>query len=507
MSTGGTFQLLVNTGIQDKMLMATERLTSNIKRITTRNLRNISAQHPNMTKEELKALETDWMPLLRDIERTHILFITSSYKPFVAMTHEYSKTMPKFGRAALGEKFVFALPIIGEFVNDAVVHIKLDHFSSVNAVDKVRFVEFIGHRLIKRATFRIKEHIFDEYTADDYNAFYQFKIKQHKEIGYLRNIGQEIPKLGYLSADPTVDEVREYRWFGDGTQTFKQRQSMLELWIPLLFWFKDIQCSLPNFILPTEQTKIEIEFEKEHNLIAFSDYGGGGAYNVPVVTECQLYLNHLFLLPSVMRIFTSRYSLQLIRIHREHRELLKHSSGNVHLSSLKWPVECLYIQFRPVVNKSKSQQWYRGTEITETQVKEAVVLGSTTIQVNSAVFMTEHDCITSMGLKAFSNIIYPELPPSFYNSYIPMRYGTHTKTPKNLGWYMMNFNFDPGNQQPSGHFNISRSRELYLQYTSATDALNRDIIREDNPVELIVLSECINFILFTGGNAILRFAT
>ena len=507
MSTGGVFQLITNTGIQDHMIMATTRLNERIKEITTRKLREMATANPEMGKEELQENEYSWMPLLKDIEKTHIMFVNSSYKPFVAMAHEYSKTPPRHGMASLGNQFSFTLPIVGEFVNDMVMYVKLTGFSAVSATDKVRYVEYLGHRLIKSAKFKVQNHLFDEYYTDEQNAYYQFKVPKSKEAGYLRNIGQEVPKLGYLTADPTVDEVREYRWFGDGAQTFKQEQDDIELWIPLLFWFKDIQTSLPNFLLPMNQTDVEIEFEDESNLVAYANYGGGGSYNVPVVSDCYLYVNHIFLLPSVMRIFTSRFGLQLIRVHRRHTETLTDSTDNVLLHSLKWPVECLYIQFKPQSNLVSSQKWHRGSHITDVNVKEAVVTGVATIQVNNAVYFTEEHCVSKLGLSASDNVIYPELAPDFYNNYIPMRYGPNIKTPEQIGWYMMNFNFNPGDYQPSGHFNISRSRELYLKYTSALNSVSANIIRPTNQVDLTVLADCINFLVFKDGNATLRFAT
>jgi hypothetical protein len=82
------------------------------------------------------------------------------------------------------------------------------------------------------------------------------------------------------------------------------------------------------------------------------------------------------------------------------------------------------------------------------------------------------------------------------------------KTPNQTGWYMMNFNFYPGEQQPSGHFNCSQSRELYLKYKSALDPdTGAYIIRPDNVVDLLVLADAINFLLFKNGNLVLRFST
>jgi len=508
MSVGGVFQLITNVGIQDRLIMATDQLMKNIRKIGCKNLSELRKKYPEKSDQELFTQKEGWMPLLKDIEKTHVLFVNSSFKPFVAMAHEYSKTPPRQGKASLGSTFSFTLPIIGEFVNDMVMYIKLTGLSAVSALDKVRYVEFLGHRLMKKVRFKVQNHVFDEYTTDNQNAYYQFKVPFHKEMGYLRNIGQEVPKLGYLTADPTVDEVREYRWFGDGAQTFKQTQADIEMWIPLLFWFKDIQTSLPNFLLPMNQTDIEIELESASNLVSYANYGGGGSFNSPTVSECYLYINHIFLLPEINKIFISRFGFQLIRVHRNHTQQLNSSEGNILLHQLKWPIECLYVCFKPRTNLTNSQRWYRCSHVVEHNVKEAVVTGVATIQVNNAVYLEEIHPVAKLGLRAHDTVIYPDLPPDFYNNYIPSQYGEHIKTPKNLGWYMMNFNVNPGEQQPSGHFNVSKARELYLHYISEIDtSVNNSIIRLDNPVDLLVIADCINFLLFQDGNAVLRFAT
>jgi len=488
--------------------MATDKLMKNIQRISCEKLKLLREQYPTESDADLLKRDEEWMPTLNAIEKSHVMFINSSFKPFVAMTHEYSKTAPRQGKAKLGGTFSFTLPIYGDFVNDAVMYVKLTGLSAVSALDKVRYVEYLGHRLTKNVKFKVQNHVFDEYGTDEQNAYWQFKVPIGKEAGYLRNIGQEQPKLGYLTADPTVDEVREYRWFGDGAQTFKQTQLDVEMWIPILFWFRDIQTALPNFILPQGQTDIEVTFEAESNLVAYANYGGGGAFNSPIVNDCQLYINHLFMHPSITRIFTSRYGFQLIRVHRRHTEVLNTNEQSVKLHQIKWPVECMYVGFRPQTNLTNSQRWNRNTHITQKTVKEAVVTGVATIQVNNAVYLDEAHCVSKLELRAHDIVIYPSLPPSFYNSYIPSRYGSSLKTPKDLGWYMLNFNINPGDFQPSGHINTSRSREFYLHYISAIDtATSQYIIRNDNPVDLIVLADCINFLLIKDGNATLRFST
>jgi hypothetical protein len=73
-------------------------------------------------------------------------------------------------------------------------------------------------------------------------------------------------------------------------------------------------------------------------------------------------------------------------------------------------------------------------------------------------------------------------------------------TPEDRGWYMVNFNYLPGEHQPSGHINLSRAREFYMNYTSS-------YISSVNKVNVTVLSDCINFLLVKDGTAALRYAT
>lgn len=510
MSVGGVFQLINNEGIQDKLIMATDKLRDRIKEIGCRRLKELRLLNPGIPDRDLLKKDSSWMPTLSAIEKTHIVFINSTFKPFVALAFEYSKTLPR-GGAKLGGTTTFTMPVYGEFVNDAVVYVKLENFRAINPADKVRYIEMLGHRIFKKTSFKLAQSVLDSYTPEKYNIHWQYKVPVGKEDGWLKNIGQEIPKQGFLTADPTNDEVREYRWFGDGPQTFRSIQPTLELWIPLLFWFKDLQTALPNFLFPHGQTDVEIEMESEANLVAFANYSGTltTVYTPPVITDCALYLNHIFLLPEMHKIFVKKFGFQLIRVTKAMNDIaLQNETGSVLLHQLKWPVETIFAAFRPVANLSNSQRWHRNSILTARTVKEAVVTGLATIQVNEAVYLNETPVVTSLELRAHDTIIYPKLAPSFYNSYLPTRFGGNLKTPKDIGWYMMNFCVNPGDYQPSGHFNVSQERELYLNYVSAVDSnTSLPYIRKDNPINLIVIAECINFLLVQNNTAVLRFAT
>lgn len=509
-SVGGIFTLITNTGIQDKLIMAADELMQRMSSISQVRLEKLRSRYPGLSDAEIVKKDYDWMPTLESIGRSHIVFVNATFKPYVSIAHEYSKTLPR-GIPTLGQSFKFTMPVYGEFVNDAVVHIRLDNFGAISNLDKVRYVEMLGHRLMKNTRFKLNEVTLDEYTSDRYNIHWQYKVPVGKESAYLRTIGQETPVQGYVTAEPAVDEVREYRMIGDGPQTFKNRQPAIDLWIPLLFWFKDTHTALPNFLFPYGQTDIEIELENEANLVAYSVYSGAttSIYTPPTITQCELYLNHIFIDPAIHNVFMKRFSFQLIRVSRTHKiSGIRNSEDSVHLQQLKWPVECMFVAFRPTANLANSQKWHRNTAITDRNYRVPVVTGGNLVQINSVVYFNEAPVVETIGLKLHDITLYPDLAPTFYNSYLPYQYGANLKAPKDLGWNMMNFNFYPNEYQPSGYINVSQGREFYLQYKSAVDPnTSEPYIRNDNPVDLIVVADCINFLLVHKNSAVLRFST
>jgi hypothetical protein len=92
MSSGGVYSLLTNDGKQDQMLMATEALS--------RRLAAIRKARENMANPT---------PTLADIEKTHIIFMNSHFKPFAAMGFEYNKVVAN--SPTLGSKVQFSIPL------------------------------------------------------------------------------------------------------------------------------------------------------------------------------------------------------------------------------------------------------------------------------------------------------------------------------------------------------------------------------------------------------------
>lgn len=501
MSTGGVFQLISNKGQQDSVLYATKYLLSRIKDIECMRMCNLREQFPNKSDKEIKSITTDWAPTMSAIEKTHIMFTHGSFKPFVASASEYVNTPVTKGQVSFDSSFNFTVPQFGQFVSDMVLHIRLSKLTATAPSDKVRWTEYLGHRLLNEVSLHISNMPVDKYTSDDYNAHFQFKVPPRKKNGYLRSIGQEVPEVGYLTAFPTVDEVREYKLFGSGPQTFKNSQPAIDLWIPLLFWCRDHRSALPNFLIPHGLTEVVIKTAPLADLISFATYPPGtGEFVAPTIELAELHSNHIFILPEVHELFVKRFGFQLIRVHRQHVEELDQANGAIRLTKIRWPVESLFVGFRPKENLLNSQKWHHNMVVVDTAVKQVVSSPANAIQINNATYLTQTYPIDSMSLESHNVELFSARAPEFYNQYMPYRRGKNLNTPIDQGWMMMDFNFDPNSYQPSGHINVSTSRELYLKYNSS-------YITPNTPTDLIVLATCINFLYSQNGSAVLRYTT
>ncbi len=97
--------------------------------------------------------------------------------------------------------------------------------------------------------------------------------------------------------------------------------------------------------------------------------------------------------------------------------------------------------------------------------------------------------IDRLSITAHGIDIYKEMPGTFFHSYTPYTYGGHNiATPEDKGAHMITFCLYPGSYQPSGHVNVSRAREFYLQYWS------EGAVSSGSPADLICIASAINFL-------------
>ena len=94
----------------------------------------------------------------------------------------------------------------------------------------------------------------------------------------------------------------------------------------------------------------------------------------------------------------------MIRVHREHTQQLSVASGDEQLTQLKWPIETLFMQFRPITNGDDANnsnsftEWYKGTSISKER-SDCITSFAATAAVTafaSAISVREENCCQAL---------------------------------------------------------------------------------------------------------------
>jgi hypothetical protein len=137
---------------------------------------NIDIVNKNIEKEKQSNLGNNGNSLvsMTDIEKSHINFMSKQFKPFVEIGFGYINQEPTGGSLGFDQTMRFRMLNQGEYIHDQVLHLRLEGLSNINPLDRVRYCDFIGHRIMEKVTFSINITPIDEYTSERYNNYYNF---------------------------------------------------------------------------------------------------------------------------------------------------------------------------------------------------------------------------------------------------------------------------------------------------------------------------------------------
>lgn len=521
MAAGNIFVLLMNDGKQDALLNATDQLRIRIDKLWNTRIqtglveartrfsaptgdakwksdRELWLEDPI---EYVSSLSQSVHSTMIELEKTHAVYIGKCYKPFVAMAYSYLKVSEKEGQSAFGKDVSFIIPHIGTWISDMVIHLKITGLRALDKNDKVRYCSRIGHRVIEQVKFLVNGVTIAEYGTEHMNKHLQMHIGADKRTAWLRNIGQEIPNIGYITPDPKNNEYREYRMFADGPQTFKYSQDEVDMYIPLLFWFNlDVAQSFPNCMVPKGNVKVQLQFANLEKLIVTADYGGGGKFIAPTISTCDLYVNHINTLPEIENFMMQDYVYSLIRIPKYFTQTIQNSEGSILLKDLKFPVEHFAVAFRPIENQYDADNWHKNTVLTPVDILQtgATVdaLNQPNVVVNYATYYTEESTVDKVGVSVSGVELHPIDTVKKYSSFHPYA-ANGLVAGDDQGWLLF-INQLYQQYNPSGHIDLSRNREIYISYTSSK-------INAQKPAQLIVDAQCINFLTIKNSSVNLKY--
>ena len=551
MSTGSTFQLIVNEGSkQDHYLTFSDKLVERMlayRRINLINTLINIVRKSNKTggvQLNVDQLRTTWgaldsdsiirhaiglginspslqdvavQPTLAQISQTHVLHMYSHFKPFVSLGFEYERVNASGNMrfaSTPGDndaKLKFVMSNKGTFMNDCVLHLQLTGISGTRnnplvAVDMVKYADMLGHRIAKEWSYTVNNNPLDKYDSDDANVYYAYSVPHEKRNGYLRCIGQEIPHVGYLTPEPRTDQFRQTMLVSDGNQTLTLTKPVIDLWIPALFWFRDPKQSIPGVAVPYGQSDITVTLASVSEFVACVEAVSQTAsqqFTAPTISIAEMYVKHINVNPEISDVVMKRVGFSLIRVHRRQDQNISLNSGEILLSEMKWPLEKLFVAFRPVVNSVDVDYWHYNSSIALSTITTPVwtTIPAPAIATNNIVYPVETQTVNQLSLRAHGNVMYPLIDSEFYNHYMPYANGgSNWGTPRDPGWYLFLFCLNPDEYQPSGHLNTSKARELYLAYESS-------FIGTANVVRVLIRGEAINFLLTADGSSLIHYNT
>jgi hypothetical protein len=241
--------------------------------------------------------------------------------------------------------------------------------------------------------------------------------------------------------------------------------------------------------------------------------------DVPPSITTQLYVNHLFVNPEVHAIYVNKVTFTMVRVWRENLIHCEGTTNQQQLTQLKWPIEYMFVGVRPKYNITPTlnpdhiyHDWHRFSlnwpmdEQLNTHLSSGRIAATenarditTEYQVVPDLYYQSFNFVTSIDIIAHGIKLFDAMPSTFFSQYVPYHYGGLGINPPidDPGAMFINFALHPTAYQPSGHINVSRAREFYLNWAS----------HFGGACDLVVVASAINFLMLSDGSGILRFST
>ncbi len=246
------------------------------------------------------------------------------------------------------------------------------------------------------------------------------------------------------------------------------------------------------------------------------------------ISNITLYINNIFVNSEIHDIYIKRIGFSLIRLHRYQPSRVNTASQQVLLNQFKYPIETIYVGMRPAynidpTNPNQARDWYQLTRLNDQTVSVTSrstgdVMIDDTVAFNAS--SNKHKKISSLSevmhvtypvptqtvdtlqLQVHGITLFDTYAAPFYRDFLFWRYGKadDITTSEDTGSMMLNFALYPGQYQPSGHMNVSRAREFYINYASS-------YVTTNTPADLLTLGIAINFLLISDGSAVIRYST
>lgn len=332
------------------------------------------------------------------------------------------------GDADFGKRTTCTIARNGDLMNKMTLQCTLPKLnSSLAQPGRVRWVDKVGHALVKTYELMIGGQSIDRQYGEWLEIWNQLTLPESKQAGYNRMIGH----VNSLHYDATK-----------GPYT---------IFVPLQFWFcKNIGLSLPLIALQYHDVKVNVEFRSLQELIIQeipSDVFTGS------IADMSLYVDYVYLDTDERRRFAQvshEYLIEQLQFTGD--ESINLTSNNIKLA-LNHPVKYLaFVAQKDEYVTTNVNQYFNWTDSLQIRTTAATVptfdessdyqdaIGSGPV-VNAKLTLNGHDR-------------FQVRPGEYFNLVQP--YQCFSAVPTSPGLYVYSFALRPEDAQPSGTCNFSR---------------------------------------------------
>ena len=388
------------------------------------------------------------------------------------------------GSADFGKRVTCTISRNGDLLSRVYLQVTIPQVDATAAGASFRWLNYLGHNLIKYAEVEIGGQRIDKHYGDWMHIWIELTQTEGKKVGYQNMIGN-VPALTQVVTGGLVPE--------------------LDLYIPLEFWFcRNPGLALPLIALQYHEVKINLEFR------AASDcFYSTGTVATPSFEAASLYADYIFLDTDERRRFAQvshEYLIEQVQFTGD--ESVSSVSNKIKLNfnhpckELVWVVQRDSHVDTSAMASSFGKQWFNYTDAIDTTWAtgtpsspygdfSATVRSDASGAVATKAFPNSNGSLTSGNFVGISGVDtgfnpvfsaklqlnghdrFSERMGRYFNLVQP--YQHHTNIPA-TGINVYSFGLKPEEHQPSGTCNMSRidNATLQLTLTAATVASSVD---------------------------------
>lgn len=423
--------------------------------------------------------------------------------------------------------------------------------------DYIRYARYPGCRAYKKTVLLLNQSTAEEYENKSLIIHENLRVSQSKKNAWNRMVGEEIPITAisdlktFTGIGGATDTSRRQVKILNGLQTGKPSQPVVTFITPLLHFFcRQKNTPMPVVSIGQNLRRIKMDLVPS-NYMVYKTYGnlfketvtitanksdpsgfmtscsvvidkrpayasGSPVITYPVINKLELYINNIYTIADIHKIYVNKMILQLFRHKKIQVETITKARERRPFALLKHPTEYIALAVQPDTYITDADLWCEFDHCTtqnsdvvatskvpldHTDFTSTTPICTSTDLVDRYTYYKKQSLVDFITVEVLSTKWWDELPWNFITDYIPYQYGHSDKfvgPDKNIGILM--FCFYPELYQPSGHLNLSRlAGEFYMTFVCSL------IPATVTSATVYAEATAINFIFYHGGNLNIRF--